>query len=180
MESQDKKCCFQGHEEIKASLYCPECKIYVCKKCGIILSKMLNKHKLYNITKDTNEIFTGFCQEKNHLEKLDYFCKTHNKLCCSSCIVKLKREDKGQHTDCDICIIEDIKDKKKEILSKNIKHLEDLSNNVENSIRELKIMFNKINKNKEELKLNILNVFTEIRNKINEREDIILSEVDKL
>ena len=58
---------------------------------------------------------------------MEYFCKTHNKLCCSSCIVKLKREGKGQHTDCDICLIEDIENEKKKNLNKNIEILEDLS-----------------------------------------------------
>ena len=65
---------------------------------------------IYNLDKGIEKIFTGFCKEKNHLDKLEYFCKTHNKLCCSGCIDKIKREGKGQHTDCDICLIEDIKD----------------------------------------------------------------------
>ena len=121
-----------------------------------------------------------FAKENNHLEKLEYFCKTHNKLCCSSCIVKIKREGKGQHTDCEICVIEDIKEKKNETFKQNMIILEELSKSIDNSIKELKILFKKINENKEKLKMKISKIFTEIRNKINEREDIILSEVDKL
>ena len=178
--NQDKKCCSQGHEEIMSNYYCPECKIYICNKCENFHSKLFKAHKLYKIDIDINEIFTGFCEENNHLEKLEYFCKTHNKLCCSSCIVKIKREGKGQHTDCEICVIEDIKEKKNEIFKQNIIILEELSKSIDNSIKELKILFKKINENKEKLKIKISKIFTEIRNKINEREDIILSEVDKL
>lgn len=58
-------------------------------------------------------------------------------MCCDSCIVKLKTKGKGQHKDCDICFIEDIKDEKKNKLEKNIESLEDLYNNLENSINIL-------------------------------------------
>ena len=37
----------------------------------------------------------------------------------------------------------------------------------------------KKNENKEELKLNIQNIFTKIRNELNKREDELLFEVDK-
>ena len=101
-------------------------------------------------------------------------------MCCASCIVKLKKEGKGQHTDCDICLIENIKEEKNEILKQNIKYLEDLSKNIKNLINELKENFKEINESKEELKLKIMKIFTDIRNKVNEREDFILFEVDKI
>ena len=47
-------------------------------------------------------------------------------------------------------------------------------------INEMKIIFEEINKNKEELKLNIQQIFTKIRNTINAREDEILLKVDQL
>jgi len=56
--------------------------------------------------------------------------------------------------------------------------LEDLSNKVENSINELKKIIEKINENKEELKLKIAKIFTQIRSVINQREDELLLEVD--
>ena len=64
---------------------------------------------LYKLDKNLKDIFTGFCKEEGHSDKLEYFCKNHNQLCCSSCIVKIKKKGKGQHTDCDVYIIEDIK-----------------------------------------------------------------------
>ena len=44
----------------------------------------------------------------------------------------------------------------------------------------LKENFKEINESKEELKLKIMKIFTDIRNKVNEREDFILFEVDKI
>ena len=41
------------------------------------------------------------------------------------------------------------------------------------------MIFEQINENKEEIKINIQKIFTKIRNKINEREDEILLEIDK-
>jgi uncharacterized protein YdhG (YjbR/CyaY superfamily) len=101
-------------------------------------------------------------------------------LCCASCITKIKKQNKGQHTDCDICIIEDIKEKKQKTFQKNIKSLDDLSKNIDGSINELKNMFQKITQSKDELKLKIQKIFTEIRNNINEREDELFLEIDKI
>ena len=179
MENKIKKCSSIEHKEIDAIFYCRNCKVYMCNKCESFHSKLLQNHYEYNLNKDDiNNIFTGFCEEENHLEKLEYFCKTHNKLCCASCIVKFKKKGKGQHTDCNICIIEDIKDEKKNKLKENIKYLEDLSHSFKHSINKLKIIYEKINKNKEEIKLSIQKIFTTIRNAINEREDELLLEVD--
>jgi len=57
--------------------------------------------------------------------------------------------------------------------------LENLSKNLEQSIKELKVTFDKINENKEELKIKIQKIFTKMRNAINEREDKILLELDE-
>ena len=58
-------------------------------------------------------------------------------------------------------------------------NLENLSNNWEESINELKKIFENVNENKENLKLNIQKIFTKIRNELNNREDQLLLEVDK-
>ena len=92
---------------------------------------------------------------------------------------KNKKNGKGKHIDCDVCIIKDIKEKKKNKLKNNINILEGLSNSLEESINKLKDIYEKLNESKEELKLKIQKIFTKIRNTINEREDKLLSEVDK-
>ena len=178
MENLKKKCSFKKHSDIDAINYCIECKIYLCNKCNNHHSELFENHHQVNLDKNINEIFTGYCLEKEHNIEFKYFCKTHNKLCCGACISKIKGEGEGQHTDCDICTIKDIIDDKKNKLNNNIKTLEDLFNNLEQSINDLKILFQNIIENKEELKLKIQKVFTEVRNVLNEREDELLKEVD--
>jgi len=70
------------------------------------------------------------------------------------------------------------KDTKKNQLKENIKILEDLYSFFEQAINQLNEIIKNIDKNKEEVKQKIQNIFTKIRNAINEREDKLLLEVD--
>ena len=63
-------------------------------------------------------------------------------------------------------------------LKENIIQLEELSKTFEESIKNLKIIFENINQNKEDLKLKIQKIFTKIRNVLNDREDELLLKVD--
>ena len=178
MDIEKQKCSFKEHEKINANFYCGECKVYMCNKCENFHSKLLQKHEIFNIEKDIEQIFTGICKEENHKNKLEFFCKTHNQLCCAACISKIKKEKYGIHKDCDICIIEDIKDEKQNKIKENIKYLKDLSSSLQNSIKTLNEIFEKIKNNKEEIKIRIQKIFTKIRNELNNREDELLLEVD--
>ena len=173
-----KKCSFKEHQEINATSYCRECRNYMCNKCDNIHSGYCPNHHKYNLDKDINEIFTGFCKEENHLE-LSFFCKNHNQLCCAACISKIKGKGFGEHNNCNVCFIEDIKEEKKNKLKDNIKYLEDLSNRLELNINSLKKIYETIKEKKEKLKLEIQQIFTKIRSSLNEREDYLLLEVDK-
>ena len=172
------KCSYNEHKNVDAIKTCCDCKIYMCNKCENLHSGLFMNHNVYNLEHNINNIFSGFCKQENHFDKLDYFCKTHNTLCCSSCIVKVKKKGRGQHSECDVCIIEDIKNEKKEILQKNIKELENISDSIQTSIKELKETFEKIYNNKENIKMKIQKTFTDIRNYLNKREDELLSKVD--
>ena len=154
------------------------CKIYICNKCFNYHKELFDEHQLNNIDIKNNEIFIDICKENGHEKKLEFFCKDHNELCCALCIVKIKDKGYGQHTNCNICSIEKIKEEKKNKLNENIKYLQDLSNNLEKTINELKAIFDNINKSREEIKLNVQKIFTKIRTAINEREDELLSEID--
>ena len=149
----NKKCSFKAHKESNAISYCEQCKIFMCNKCLNHHKELFKNHQQYNIDKNNNDIFIDICKENGHEKKLEFFCKTHNELCCVGCIVKLNEKGYGQHKDCDICSIENIKEEKKNKLNENINYLQDLSNNLENKINELKTIFENINKSKEELKL---------------------------
>ncbi len=176
---KEKKCSLNDHKEINAIIFCKNCKIYMCNKCFNLHSGLFKDHYTLNLDKKPEEIFTGLCEEQDHYIKLDYYCKNHNKLCCCACVVKIKKKGNCQHSDCDVCSIEDIQDEKKKILLKNIKILENLTLDIEKSINQLKIINEKINKNKEDIKEKIQKEFTKIRNAINEREDQLLLEIDK-
>ena len=140
---------------------------------------LFKNHHPYKLNKE-EEIFTGFCKEKNHPNKLEYFCKEHNQLCCAACLCKLKENGDGKHKDCDVCNIKSIKDEKKNKLKENIKNLEDLENEFNENMKKLKDIFQIIEKDKEDLKLKVQNVFTKIRKILNEREDKLLGEIDNL
>ena len=60
-----------------------------------------------------------------------------------------------------------------------MKSLENLSKILEEKIGQLKIIIEKVNESKENLKLKIQKIFTKIRNELNDREDKLLLEIDK-
>ena len=164
MEVQTK-CSSEEHKDINAISFCPECRIYLCNKCENLHLKLHKNHQAYKLNKE-EEIFTGYCQDKNHPNKLEYFCKNHNQLCCAACIAKINEKGDGQHKDCEIYTIEKIKDEKKNKLKENIKYLEDIENKFNENMKQLKRFFEKIDKDKEDLKLKVQNIFTKIRNNI--------------
>ena len=145
MQNKKYNCSYKEHTNIEAISYCFKCQKYLCNKCINYHKNLFDDHPINNLDKITEETFSGFCQEENHNLILEYFCKTHNKLCCALCICKIKGKGKGQHKDCDICFIEEIKEEKKS--KDNIKSLEELSKNLEEAIKNLKLIFEKVNDN---------------------------------
>jgi hypothetical protein len=164
----NKKCSVKKHQEIDAIKYCQKCDIYMCNQCIKKHSELLEGHRLFDIVSES-------CQKDNHLLQLKYFCENHNKLCCDSCINKVK----GYHKDCVISEIEEIKEVKINNFYKNMQKLYYLSNNYEKSLNELQSNFYKFN-NKDDLIENIKNIFTEIKKELIRREKEILIEVDSL
>ena len=180
MDSQRKKCSSNKHSNIDAIFYCKECKKYFCNKCLNFHTDFFEKHTLINLEQDDPDtIFIDICKEENHPFKLDFYCKNHNVLCCAACCIKLKDDIYGKHKDCDVCFIKDIKVEKKNKLKENIILLEEMSKNFEKNLNELKNLYEKIIANKEELKIKIQNIFTKIRNSLNEKENKLLLEVDE-
>ena len=173
-----KKCSLKKHDDINAISYCQECNKYMCNKCENMHNELFEDHHKYNLKDNISELFTGICKEINHKAELECYCKNHNQLCCSSCISKIKGKGNGQHSECDIYLIEKIIDEKKNKLGENIKILEKLSKDIENSFNELHKILERINENKEQTKLKISKIFTQIRNVINQREDELLLEID--
>ena len=116
----EHKCSSNDHSNIKAIQFCQTCNIYLCNICQNCHAIIFKNHKTQNISDENKEIFTGLCPDKNHINILEYYCKTHNKLCCAACISKIKDEKNGQHKDCEIYKLKDIKPEKKKNLKKII------------------------------------------------------------
>jgi len=169
MESNLKKCSNKDHSNMSAILYCLNCQIYLCKKCETFHNNLFQNHSLYKLEQDIKDIFTGYCQKNNHNQILEFYCKTHKELCCASCLCVLKGKGKGQHSSCDICYLEDIKEDKKNKLKNNISILEKLSLKLNESINNLKNTFNKLNERKEKIKIKYMEAFTKLRNALNQR-----------
>ena len=123
MEDKTPKCSNKLHENVDAIIYCHKCDIYMCNKCKQLHSDLFQSHILYTLDKDKNLFFTRLCKDLNHNVEFEYFCKNHNILCCAKCISKIKTKKNGKHGNCEICIIDDIKNEKKEKLNENIKIL---------------------------------------------------------
>ena len=88
----------------------------MCNKCTKIHTELFDNHFQFNLDKNKNDnssFFTGFCKETNHNDKLIYFCKSHNQMCCAACIAKIKGKGNGKHKDCNICFLKKIKSEKK-------------------------------------------------------------------
>ena len=110
---EPNKCSYKTQSEINAIIYCKNViNIYVINVNLIIIIYQNGYHK-YNLNENINEIFTGICKEQNHKKELEFFCKNHNQLCCPCYLCKLKVNGYGQHSDCDICLIDKIKDERK-------------------------------------------------------------------
>ena len=178
MEIQNKKCSLKEHSEVDAIIFCLNCKLNLCKECESFHSNFCKDHQIYNIDAKDNEIFNEFCKENDHFIKLEYFCRTHNILCCARCITKIKNEKNGKHTDCNICNIEDIVEEKRSKFNENIETLKQLSDTIDESINEMKNIIDNFGEKKNEIKMKIQQSFIKIRTELNNKEDQLLSELD--
>ena len=180
MEKSIKKCYTKSHANKKAVKFCFNCNKYLCEICSASHFKCDRKHELYSLDTDHNLSFTGTCTEANHPNKLDYFCNTHNNLCCAACLCKIKEKGDGQHNECNACYIGEIKEEKKKKLNENVNILKDLSQNIKKRIKEIKKIYEKTKPKKEEIKQNIINIFDNLKNILENRKKELLKELDNL
>ena len=94
--------------------------------------------------------------------------------------IKIKKEGYRQHSYCNVSLIDDINDEKRNKLQENIYNSEKLYEQIYKSINNFKEIFEKINKNKDDLKLKIQSIFTKLRNELlNGKEDKLLLDIDE-
>ena len=169
------KCSSLEHFRIDAIVYCHKCKRYMCNKCEQFHQENFINHQVFELDTRNKDFF---CKEANHNEELKYYCKTHNILCCYKCIIQIKDEENGQHSNCEILSIKDIEKDKKNNLEENLLILDQLSHTIEESIKQLKSIFKLINDNKENFKSKIKAIFSEMNKIINDRKNELLLEID--
>ena len=63
MQDKNYKC--SKHKDTDAIRCCGECNAFYCNKCEKHHSEILKNHQTFQIDKDSDELFTGFCQKKN-------------------------------------------------------------------------------------------------------------------
>ena len=175
------KCSSIDHRNIDAIIFCHICKKYFCNQCQSFHSNIFQNHITQKISDMNKEIFTGLCQDKNHINILKYYCKNHNQLCCVACIGKIKDEINGKHNDCEIFKLKDIKPQKEKKFNEDYNKLQDIYNLLEPKINKFNSLIDEtnINKNKEELIKKIQKTFTNLRYALNKREEQLLSEVEE-
>ena len=135
MNNKEIKCSTQNHENQKPYDYCIECNIFMCHQCFNNHKKNYNNHHLIDLFQNESKIFSYLCKED--FNKLEYFCRSDNQLCCSVC-------KESKHKNCEILKIEDIREEKKINLDKNIDELENISNKVKERINLIKSFYEKI------------------------------------
>ena len=180
MEYNKHKCSTNEHLEINAFIFCKDCKHYFCDECQNFHSKIFSNHDIIFLNEEEDDIFTGICYEHDHLNKLEYFCKTHNKLCCAKCITKIKDENNGQHKDCDINSLKETKIEKEKKFKENYDNFEEIKKSLGDISDKINIFQEKNNKRKEDLILEIEKEFEILKSALNERENQLLVEVDEL
>ena len=137
----------------------------MCENCKKIHLDLYNHHQL-DLDDQKQDMLIGICSENNHNYNLEYYCKDHNKLVCIACIASITKKGNGQHKNCKVCIIEDIREEKTKKLKDNLIALENLFNSLKVSLENLKKNIEDINTKKEEMKIEIQKIFTKIRNEI--------------
>ena len=179
MEKLKEYCSSKNHENIRAYCFCEQCQIFMCRKCDNYHSQLFKNHHIYNSNEEIlnmNEDYKIVFRENDN--KIEYYCNRHNELCCRSCITKNKDINSGKHSKCEIYLIEDNIESKKNKLKENIKFLENISKTINQSINKYLSIIDKISQNKEEILIDIQKFFTKIRNELNNKEDEILLDIE--
>ena len=179
-ENSINKCYYNEHSEQTATNFCFKCKKFLCETCSTSHYDTNPKHNLFSVDKDLHLNFTGFCNEGNHPNKLDYYCSTHNNLCCAACLCKLKENGDGQHTECKVCYIGDIKEEKKKLLNANLKLLKKFSINIKKMLMDINNIYDRVNPIKESIIIHIKKIFNNLRKLLDKRENELLNEVEEI
>ena len=151
-ETSINKCYYNEHSEQTATNYCFKCNKFLCETCSTSHFDANPNHNLFSVDKDLRLNFTGYCSE-GHPNKLEYYCSTHNNLCCAACLCKINDKGDGQHTECKVCHMDEIKEEVDEDLDEESKEEISLKSGSKHSkiIGVRKSVVSRISKSKDEI-----------------------------
>ncbi|XP_063410741.1 uncharacterized protein LOC134693765 [Mytilus trossulus] len=149
--------CQSRHISKAAEEYCPVCEEALCTECK-------DHHNLANASKNHQTIsideynklpafireIKQYCEE--HGNRFEFFCPTHNELCCKRCITTTHNECKGYK------VIEDFVDKYSKssaALDEYEQTLKDVEENIQTAIVDRKYNLEEFKKQKQSFKTQI-------------------------
>lgn len=92
--------CKKRANSVSATVYCKECSQYQCAKCSHChnIFEALSGHQLFMLNLETplaQEVdMKGLDTCEQHQKRIEFFCSSHQALCCSSCAMA---EHRGCH-----------------------------------------------------------------------------------
>ena len=175
MENGDIRCSLEKHSNKAAKVFCQDCKILMCEECNethLDICKLHNYHQL-------DKISTDKCKNAKHISEINFFCKAHNRLCNTKCNSNPKNDLNGQEFNCEIFLLNNIEEEKRNKLKDNVKHLENELKYIDNITNKLKKLTDTIFDKKEGIKIAIQKIFTKIRNAVNDKEEELFVVVDE-
>lgn len=110
MENIDFKCSLEKHSNKPAKVFCQDCKILMCEECNEAHLDICKIHHYQQIDKSTTDKY----KNAKLISEINFFCKSHNRLCNTKCNTKPKNDINVQEFNCEILLLNDMK-KKKEI-----------------------------------------------------------------
>ncbi|CAG2218838.1 unnamed protein product [Mytilus edulis] len=149
--------CQSRHISKAAEEYCPVCEEALCSDCKDHhkLAKATKTHQVISI--DEYNKLPAFIREikqqcDEHGDKFEFFCPTHNELCCKRCITTT-------HNECKECkVIEDFVDKYSKssaALDEYEQTLKDVGENIQTAIVDRKYNLEEFKKQKQSFEAQI-------------------------
>ncbi|XP_063408871.1 uncharacterized protein LOC134692346 [Mytilus trossulus] len=174
--------CQSRHISKAAEEYCPVCEEALCPDCKDhhTLSKATKSHQVISI--DEYKKLPPFIREikqqcDEHGDMLEFFCPTHNELCCKKCITTTHNECKGSK------VMEDFVDKyfkSAAALDEYEQTLKDVGDNIQTAIVDRKNNLLEFEKQTQAVRKQIKNKRAEINKHLNKLEATIINELSTI
>ncbi|CAC5400965.1 unnamed protein product [Mytilus coruscus] len=173
--------CQSRHISKAAEGYCPLCEEALCTDCKDHhkLSKATKTHQAISID-EYNKLplfireIKQYCDE--HGDRFEFFCPTHNELCCKRCITTTHNECKESK------VIEDFVEfsKSSAAINKYEQTLKDVDENIQNAIDDRKYNLEQFEKQKQAIKKQVKDKRIEINKHFDNLEATLMNELSAI